>query len=103
MMLSRCGVNCATDCRAYGTECAGCNELDGKVSWAVHYGKSHCPIYECVTNKGLTSCGACGSAPCRIWYDTRNPDASDEEFNADINSRLANLAGQGKSGYRSKD
>lgn len=90
-MLSICGVNCSTDCRAFGEECMGCNELDGKVSWAVFYGRSTCPIYECAVQKKLASCGDCGEAPCRIWFDTRNPDASDEEFQADIESRLKNL------------
>ena len=91
-MLSRCGVNCSTDCRAFGAECAGCNELEGKVSWAVFYGKTLCPIYQCAGDKGLASCGECGTAPCQIWHDTRNPDVTDEEFAADIRSRLNNLA-----------
>lgn len=90
-MLAMCGVNCQTDCRAYLAECEGCNKLQGKVSWAVYYGKEHCPIYECALEKGLISCGDCGLAPCQIWYDTRNPDASDAEFEADIQSRLKNL------------
>ncbi|HNX01607.1 MAG TPA: DUF3795 domain-containing protein [Candidatus Cloacimonadota bacterium] len=90
-MLSICGVNCRTDCHAFGTECIGCNELDGKVSWAVFYGKSTCPIYDCAMQKGLSSCGKCSDAPCKIWYETRNPDASDEEFEEDIASRMKNL------------
>jgi len=88
---SVCGVNCRTDCHAYGDDCAGCNELLGKVSWTVLYSLDECPIYACVMNKKLKSCRECGLAPCRIWCDTRNPDASDEEFQQDINSRLANL------------
>ena len=90
-MLSVCGVNCKSDCRVYQVECAGCNELKGRVSWAAYYSKEHCPIYECAVQKGLSSCGDCGLAPCKIWYDTRNPDASDAEFAADIASRLNNL------------
>ncbi len=90
-MLAVCGVNCPTDCRAYQTECEGCNELEGKIPWAVFYGRERCPIYDCAMEKDLVSCGDCGSAPCRIWYDTRNPDASDEEFERDIKSRLRNL------------
>jgi hypothetical protein len=94
--LSVCGVRCSTDCKAYGTECAGCIPLEGKVSWAVFYGKEHCPIYDCVTDKGLPSCGDCGQAPCDIWVLTRNPDASDEEYAADINNRLQNLSERGR-------
>jgi len=90
-MLSVCGVNCSTDCRAFKVECDSCNELQGKVSWAVFYGRERCPIYDCTLEKDFISCGDCGLAPCKVWYDTRNPDASDAEFETDINSRLANL------------
>jgi len=91
-MISKCGVICAQDCRAFGSECEGCNELEGRVSWAEFYGKSHCPIYQCVVDKGYDTCADCGLAPCQIWYDTRNPDASDDEFAADLASRLRNLS-----------
>jgi hypothetical protein len=87
-----CGVICATDCRAYRLECEGCNELEGKVSWAVYYGGTHCPIYSCVKEKGFLSCGECGLAPCEVWLSTRNPEATDAEFQADLDNRLANLA-----------
>ncbi len=90
-MISKCGVICQIDCKAWQKECQGCNELSGKVSWAIFYNKEYCPIYECVVQKGLSNCGECGQAPCKIWIDTRNPDAGDEEFSADINSRLKNL------------
>ena len=91
-MLSICGVRCRTDCKAYQVECDGCTELLGKVSWAVFYGTEQCPIYACATGKGLTSCGECGLAPCQIWHDTRNLEATDAEFAADLASRLHNLA-----------
>lgn len=91
-MMSKCGVICSTDCRAFQVECEGCNELEGKISWAVFYGREDCPIYACVSAKGIYHCGLCGQAPCDIWVQTRNPDASDEEFAADIASRLSNLA-----------
>lgn len=93
--LSKCGVCCSTDCKAYKTECDGCNELAGKVAWAKFYGKILCPIYECAVHKGFSSCKECGEAPCEIWTSTRNPDFSDEEFQADINSRLKNFEEQG--------
>ena len=90
--ISVCGVHCPSECRAYGAECAGCAALQGKVSWAAFYNRLHCPIWDCVQNKGLSSCAYCGKAPCDTWNDTRNPEASDEEFAADINRRLCNLA-----------
>lgn len=89
---SVCGVCCSTDCKAYKTECEGCNELSGRIPWAVFYGKEFCPIYECVMSKGLSSCAFCGNAPCQVWRDTRDPDATDEQFAADLANRLANLA-----------
>lgn len=89
--MSRCGVICATDCHAFGAECEGCVALAGRVSWAAFLDRDDCPIYACAAGKGLSDCGQCGSAPCQLWYDTRNPDASDEEFAADITSRVANL------------
>lgn len=91
-ILSVCGVCCASDCRAYKTECEGCVELGGKITWAVFYQKEYCPIFQCVKDKGLGSCADCGEAPCQVWYDTRDPDASDEQFAADLARRLANLA-----------
>ncbi|MDD4308905.1 MAG: DUF3795 domain-containing protein [Candidatus Cloacimonetes bacterium] len=89
--ISVCGVICAADCKAYKVDCDGCNELCGKVSWAVYYGKEHCPIYSCVAEKGIETCKDCGKAPCSIWLLTRNPDATDTEFEADIANRLSNL------------
>ena len=94
-VLSVCGVCCSTDCKAYKTECEGCVELDGKIPWAVFYGKELCPIVECARAKGLESCADCGLAPCQVWLDTRDPDASDEQFAADIANRLKNLKEQG--------
>jgi len=90
--LSVCGVCCSTDCKAWQTECTGCTELEGRIPWAVFYDRDHCPIYDCVIAKGLSSCAFCGKAPCQVWLDTRDPSASDEQFNADIANRLKNLA-----------
>jgi hypothetical protein len=95
-MLSVCGVNCSTDCHAFGTDCEGCNQLQGKVSWAPFLGRECCPIYDCVSGKGLKSCGDCGLAPCSVWYETRNPDATDAEFEADLKSRSTNLEQRNK-------
>jgi len=93
-ILSKCGVCCSTDCKAFKVECDGCNEIEGKVSWAKFYGKTLCPIYKCVVQKGVLSCDECEKAPCDIWLQTRNPDISDEEFQADIDSRLNNFKEQ---------
>lgn len=58
--LSKCGVCCSTDCKAYQIECDGCNELEGKDAWAKFYDKIFCPIYECVEQKEFQSYKECG-------------------------------------------
>lgn len=90
-MISRCGVICETDCKAFHVECEGCNELEGRVSWAKYLGKTHCPIYTCAKDQGFDTCADCGKAPCTLWYETRDPEFSDEQFAADIANRLKNL------------
>lgn len=92
MEMTKCGIYCATDCKAYKTECEGCVELKGKISWAVYYNKTHCPIFECATSKGFANCSQCKEAPCQIWMETRDPSFSDEAFAQDIARRLKNLS-----------
>lgn len=51
-----------------------------------------CPIYDCVrNNKCMQNCGECGEVPCKIWFDTRDPKFSDEEFNENIAMRVQAL------------
>jgi hypothetical protein len=54
-----------------------------------------CPIYECAELKGFKSCKECGKAPCELWFSTRDPDFTDEKFQADIDSRLKNFEERG--------
>jgi hypothetical protein len=89
--LSVCGVCCPTDCKAYQTECEGCVALGGGIPWAVFYDREFCPIFDCVRDKGFSSCADCGLAPCQVWLDTRDPSASDGQFAADLANRLSNL------------
>ena len=89
--ISKCGVICEVDCHAFALECAGCNQLQGQVSWAAFYGKDTCPIFACALSNGYDNCGQCPDVPCKIWFQTRNPAATDEEFEADIRKRLKNL------------
>lgn len=90
-IISKCGVICSRNCKAYKVECEGCNELEGRVSWAPYYNLEHCPIYSCVVEKGFATCADCGKQPCKLWMETRDPQFSDEEFEADISSRIVNL------------
>ena len=89
--VTTCGVYCETECRAYSRECDGCNKLKGKVSWAKFYGKDICPIYKCAKEKSFVTCAECSQIPCKIWFDTRNPDLTDDEFDQEIQGRLKNL------------
>jgi len=90
-MISICGVYCQEECTAYPDECMGCNQIEGKVSWAKFYGKIVCPIYKCVQKNEYETCLACVKLPCKIWYETRNPELSDEEFKKEIAWRKDNL------------
>lgn len=87
--ISVCGTDCGT-CDYFGKMCKGCNDCEGKVFHAPE-GKA-CPLYECVRNdKGMQNCGQCKEAPCRIWYSTRDPHFSDEEFEKNIQMRIQTL------------
>lgn len=39
----------------------------------------------------MQNCGKCGEVPCKIWFDTRDPKFSDEEFNENIAMRVQAL------------
>lgn len=86
--LTACGTECAA-CPLYGSTCAGCNELSGKVFHAPA-GKA-CPIFACCAKKGCATCGECGEAPCDVWRATRDPSYSDEAFETSIRERLERL------------
>ena len=32
----------------------------------------------------MQNCGECGDVPCKIWFDTRDPKFSDEEFSENL-------------------
>lgn len=92
-MMSVCGVYCEKECKAFGNQCSGCHQLNGKVSWAKYIGKETCPIYQCVKEKDFSTCKNCDKLPCEIWLEeTKNPAMTDEEFAKDISRRMKNLA-----------
>lgn len=87
--ISCCGTNCE-ECECFGTLCKGCNQCKGMVFHAPE-GKA-CPIYDCtVNNRKLSNCGQCKEVPCSVWKSTRDPKFTDEEFDANIESRLKTL------------
>lgn len=88
-LISVCGTDCGA-CYCFGKMCNGCNPCEGKVFHAPE-GKA-CPIYECVRNdKGMPDCGACEEVPCKIWYCTRDPKFSEEEFQKNVAMRVQAL------------
>ena len=96
-MITVCGVYCEKECRAFGDECEGCHQLQGKVSWAKFINKEVCPIYECVKAKGFTTCLECDQLPCNIWLiDTKNPDMSDKDYAEHLQDRINNLRNMNK-------
>ncbi|MDD4600737.1 hypothetical protein SDC9_20905 [bioreactor metagenome] len=85
-MLSVCGVICG-DCKSYGTECAGCQQIEGKVFWAQYIGADICPTYKCVRDKSVNHCGECTQMPCELWFSLKDPGWSEEEHQASIKMR----------------
>lgn len=94
LMLSCCGTDCSA-CYCYGEMCKGCNEHKGKVFHAPE--GNACPIYECARNKNcFYSCGECVKIPCEIWYKTRDPKFSDEEFQKNVEERVQRIKSTSK-------
>lgn len=88
-LVSVCGADCSA-CPCLGKMCHGCNSCKGMVFHAPE-GKA-CPIYDCVkNNRGMSDCGQCGEAPCKIWLDTRDPELSDEKFEENVAMRVQML------------
>ena len=90
--ITVCGVYCSSECHAFNEECAGCNQLAGKVSWAPEIGQECCPLYTCVVGKGFQTCAECAEVPCEIWLvETKNPAVSEAAFAAEVKRRVSNL------------
>lgn len=87
--MSVCGMDCGA-CYCFGKLCNGCDSCEGKVFHAPE--GAACPIYDCVkNNRGLQDCGTCEEAPCQIWFDTRDPKFTDEEFSENVANRIQAL------------
>lgn len=87
--LSCCGADCGK-CSFYGSLCKGCNTANGKVFHAPS-GKA-CPIYSCcVQNHKYVHCLACEALPCSVWQATKDPNLSEQQFQATIQERIHNL------------
>jgi len=91
-MLQVCGANCE-ECTSFKKECQGCDVIQGKVFWAEYVGKEVCPMYQCCKDKALDHCGGCAELPCKMWYEIKDPNWSDEEHINSINERVRLLKG----------
>ena len=82
--LSCCGTDCSS-CEYFSNICEGCNQLKGKV----FHSPEGCSIYNCAKRDNTyKNCGECSKVPCSIWYNTRDPKFSDEEFKKNIADRI---------------
>lgn len=89
--MNVCGLICL-ECSSFNKECKGCYNEGGKVYWANYLPEKICPIYACVTKKGLSDCGICEKLPCDIWRSLKDPALSSNEFQETIKQRMENLA-----------
>jgi hypothetical protein len=97
MNISICGIDCDIACiecnknneEFFENPCKGCNEVKGKLFWTQYLGLDTCPIYNCcVHEKQLDHCGKCTELPCAIYFNTKDPSISDEEFKQSIQERV---------------
>lgn len=97
MIISPCGIDCQNCMNTIGDKfpgfsCAGCNAVEGKIFWTKFMNLDACPIYTCCkTVKMYDNCGQCTELPCAIFYSTKDPSLSDEEFQSGILERVAML------------
>ncbi|MCX6232198.1 MAG: DUF3795 domain-containing protein [Bacteroidetes bacterium] len=92
MLVSPCGINC-DNCPFYKSGCEGCKNLKGKVFWSADFtGNGICPMYDCsVNNKNISNCGKCKDLPCDLYYNTKDPDISEEQHQKSILKRVSVL------------
>jgi hypothetical protein len=97
--LSACGIICE-ECHFHGKECKGCDEIKGKIFWAIHVSKRGvCPIYECaVERKKYSNCAECIDLPCKIYFAIKDPSMTDEEHKKGIERRVGRLIKTRKGG-----
>jgi hypothetical protein len=89
--LSVCGVDCGT-CSFLNNGCGSCKGIEGKTFWAIEHFGGICPIYDCSVNKFKFSfCGECSELPCKLYFDIKDPNLSEEQHLQSINKRVNNL------------
>lgn len=90
-LLSVCGYECSKCDYFKKKECTGCNQIQGKAWWVGYVNASSCPIYDCVKNHKIDNCGLCSELPCKLWYDLKDPNFTEEQQNQSIIDRVERL------------
>ncbi len=88
MLISPCGALCE-ECPFYKNPCKGCRNLEGKVFWSGDAAENGiCPIYDCSVNtKEVGSCGKCSELPCKLFFEMKDTNISEEEHQESIVKR----------------
>ncbi len=80
-------------CKFFSKECDGCHAVKGKPFWTAFSGNvSVCPIYDCSVNSNkLKDCGLCDKLPCKIYFDLKDPNTTEEQHLESIKTRVTIL------------
>lgn len=92
MVLSACGLKC-DECEYFNKSCNGCIAVKGSTFWAREMMPDKvCPLYNCAVNiKKLANCGSCPDLPCKLFYNMKDPQSTEEEHQKSIMTRVALL------------
>ncbi|HOZ30727.1 MAG TPA: DUF3795 domain-containing protein [Bacteroidales bacterium] len=92
MNISACGLIC-DNCQFFNKECTGCHQTKGKPFWtAFQENVSVCPLYDCSVNKkNLKDCGGCNELPCKLFYNLKDPNTTEEQHLESIKTRVSVL------------
>lgn len=92
MLVSPCGIIC-NECPFYNNACDGCKNIDGKVFWSADVTENGiCPMYDCsINDKKICNCGKCKELPCQLFYNTKDPEITEEQHQESILKRVAVL------------
>lgn len=92
MLLSACGLKC-DECEYFNKSCVGCIAVKGSPFWAKEMMPDKvCPLYNCPVNiKHLSNCGGCPELPCKLFYEMKDPQSTEEEHQKSIGIRVSLL------------
>lgn len=91
-----CGIVCG-ECRHFGENCIGCNNVYGQPFWLEFVNAEICPVYDCCVNeKGYDHCGQCSEFMCGKFTRYRDPDIADDELDEVLEKMKENLLAREK-------